>query len=126
MSQRVALSDDVQQKLAPWYSRQLLGGTRILRHSFFGMVLGWFGQAAVTVNGTVHLTPRAGDLESTAGVALLAHELYHVLQEREQGWWRYLARYVWHWRPWHIRRGWEHPLERPAYARQNEVLRALA
>lgn len=125
MARRVLLSPEAVQKLAPWYDQGLLRGTRVLHGSLFGAVFGWFGQAAVTVNGAVHLTRRAPDLESVGGMALLAHELYHAAQQREMGWWRYLGRYVWRWRPRHISRGWEHPMEAAAYARGAEVRQAL-
>ncbi len=125
MATRVVLSDDIKQKLAPWYPRDVLDSVRVLRGSVFGAVYGRLGQGAITVNGTVHLTRNAQDLASNAGVSLLAHELFHVLQERDDGWWRYLARYLWHWRPRHLTRGIEHPMERAAYARGYEVRTAL-
>lgn len=126
MARQVTLSIQTKQRLVPWYSTALLDGTKVLRGSLFGKTFGWFGQAAVTVNGTVHLTPRAGDVESIPGTALLAHELFHVVQQREMGWWRYFFRYLWRWRPKHIKRGWEHPMETPAYARGAEVRQALS
>lgn len=97
----------------------------MLRGSLFGWVFGRFGQHAATINRTVHLTPRAPDLESVPGVVLLGHECYHVLQQQEMGWWRFLAAYICRWRPSHVSRGWEHPLERPAYERGREVLQTL-
>ncbi|MBI4236424.1 MAG: DUF4157 domain-containing protein [Chloroflexi bacterium] len=121
----VSLPSNVQDALANWYPRELLETARILRGSLLGHLFGVWGQAAVTINRTVHLTPRAPDLASHAGIALAAHELYHVTQQREMGWWRFLARYVWRWRPAHVRQGWRHPLEAPAYARADAVLRAL-
>lgn len=126
MSQLQTVSDAVKHRLEPWYDRALLDSARVYRGSLFGAVFSRFGQAAVTVNGAVHLTRKAGDLESVPGTALLAHELFHVVQQRQMGWWRYLARYLWRWRPKHINRGWEHPLEAPAYARGAEVRQALS
>ncbi|MSQ11815.1 MAG: DUF4157 domain-containing protein [Dehalococcoidia bacterium] len=126
MSRRVTIPETVKEKLAPWYDRELLDSVRVLRGSVFGWVFGRLGQAGVTMNRTVHLTKRARDLESAAGAALLAHELFHVAQQREQGWWRYIFRYVWHWRPKHMKRGREHPMERAAYTRGDEVRRTLS
>lgn len=126
MATLLRLTPAVKQRLWPWYDPSLLNDTRVLRGSLFGKVFGWSGQAGVTVNGVVHLTPRAHDLESAAGTALLAHELFHVVQQREMGWWRYLLRYLIRWRPKHISRGWEHPMEAPAYARGSEVRQALS
>lgn len=79
----------------------------------------------MTINGRVHLTPRAPSLETREGLLLAAHELYHVVQQREMGWWRFFLRYLWRWRPSHVRNGRSHPLEAPAYARAEEVRRIL-
>lgn len=125
MARRVLLAPSVRRALGPWYSAEVLEGTVLLRGSLFGRLFGAFGQAAVTVRGTVHLTRRAPSLEEPEGLCLAAHELYHVVQQREMGWLRFLARYAWRWRPVHIRQGWRHPLEAPAYARAEEVRRAL-
>jgi hypothetical protein len=59
------------------------------------------------------------------GTVLLGHELFHVVQQRDMGWLRFLAAYLRHWRPKHVRRGWEHPYEVPAYARGREIREAL-
>ncbi len=99
----------------------------LLQGSIFGWAFGLLGQAAVTVNGRVHLTSKApADLESVEGTALIGHELYHVEQQAEMGWWGFLARYVWGWRPVHIKDGSIHPLEAPAYARQKEIKSRLS
>ena len=109
----------------PWYGDELPAGVRLLRSSLFGWLFGSAGQHAVTINRTVHWTRHAPALETAPGTALLGHELYHVVQQQEMGWWRFLARYLWGWRPAHIKRGYEHPLERPAYDRQAEIRRAI-
>ena len=126
MSQRVALSPQALRALATWYPSDLLETTPFLRGSLIGRLFGAWGQAAVTVNRRVHLTPRAPtDLTSRVSILLAAHELYHVMQQQEMGWPRFLARYIWRWRPGHVKEGWRHPLEAPAYARADEVRRAL-
>jgi len=99
--------------------------TRVLRGSALGWLFGRFKQGAVTVNGTVHLTPAAPDLLSPQGTALLGHELFHVEQQAQMGWWRFLLQYVAAWRPRHVRDGRSHPLEAPAYLRGEEIGRAL-
>lgn len=121
----IAVPQSVKGSLAQWYGEQLLENTRVLHGSVIGWVFGMFRQAAVTIHNTVHLTPKAPDLESVSGTVLLGHEYVHVLQQQEMGWWSFLTRYVWHWRPRHIRQGWKHPLEEPAYARGEEIRRAL-
>ena len=86
--------------------------------------------------GHIHITAKnvkgfhttvSADPESKRGLALIAHEMLHVRQQRKAGWLRFLASYVWRLR----KRGHRgknnehHPLERPAYALQREVRRAL-
>lgn len=122
MSQHVALLNITRQELTPWYSQELLETTTVISGSFFGWLFGRFGQAAVTLDGAVHLTPLAPDLASREGTALIGHELVHVLQQQQMGWWSFLARYATAWRPEHVREGWRHPMEAPAYARQTEIL----
>jgi hypothetical protein len=127
MAKRMAIPPDSAQKLARWYDEHLLSDTPVLRSSVFGWLFGLFGQDAVTINKTVHLTDKAPeDLSSQSGIALLGHELYHVVQQHEMGWWGFLLRYLWHWRPKHIKRGEEHPLEEPAYAREREIRSSLS
>jgi len=127
MAKRVVIPQNSTQKLASWYDEHLLNNTPVLRNSVFGWLFGWFGQAAVTINKTVHLTRNApDDMTSLPWIELLGHELYHVIQQQEMGWCRFLFNYVWYWRPKHITRGKEHPLEEPAYARQDEIRSALS
>ena len=125
MGKRVALPEKARRILLWWYNQQLLEETCVLRGSLFGTLFARFGQHAVTINGTVHLTSQAQELDSDAGIVLLGHECYHVVQQSEQGWWAFLARYIWHWRPSHVRHGWKHPLESPAYERAREIHQTL-
>ena len=125
MARLVRIPDEALTQLAPWYSEDLLAEVRVLRSSLFGWLFGLAGQPAVTINRTVHLTRHAPALETASGTALLGHEPYHVVQQQEMGWWRFLIRYLWQWRPAHVKRGWDHPMERPAYDRQAEIRRAL-
>ena len=126
MSARVPLAPDTIEALARWYPRDLLESSPIVQGSMIGRLFGRWGQAAVTINGTVHLTPRSGDLESRDGMVLIAHELYHVVQQQEMGWLPFLLRYVASWRPSQRADGHTHPLEAPAYARADEVREALS
>jgi hypothetical protein len=115
------------QSLSAWYDESLLMETPILRGSIFGWFFGLMNQAAVTINRTIHLTgkPPGGDLSTVSGVALIGHELYHVKQQQEMGWWPFLLRYTWYWRPRHIKNGAEHPMEKYAYDRGREIEKAL-
>ena len=125
MSKRVALPQGLIQELTRWYPEQLVSDTPFLQGSAIGWLFGLFGQAAVTIDQTVHLTRHAPDLASRSGVVLIGHELFHVLQQKEMGWWGFLARYVWHWRPSHVKNGRKHSLEGPAYARGDEILHSV-
>ena len=125
MTERVEIPQSTVQKLNDWYSEDFIRNTSFLKGSFIGWLFGRFKQAGVTVNKRVHLTSKAPDLSSHSGIILIGHELYHVLQQKDMGWWGFLRRYLWRWRPRHIKQGWKHPLEKPAYARGDEIKSAL-
>ena len=125
MSTPAIVPASTKQILKAWYAEQMIDATPVLHGSFLGWLFGRFNQHAVTINGTVHLTSKADALDSPEGVVLLGHEYYHVVQRGEMGWWSFLARYLWGWRPSHVRDGRKHPLEAPAYARGDEVRRAI-
>ena len=124
MAIRVPVPDEAVLALAPWYGT-LPQEVRVLRGSVLGWLFGLTGQHAVTINGTIHWTKHATPLAGNKATALLGHELFHVVQQQEMGWWRFLTGYIWHWRPKHVRRGWEHPYEVPAYARGSEISSAI-
>ncbi|MCI0438635.1 MAG: DUF4157 domain-containing protein [Chloroflexi bacterium] len=126
MSTRVHVPEEVKDKLSDWYSRELLDSVPVLRGSLFGWLFGSFGQHAVTINKTVHLTAHAPGFEGVSGVVLLGHECFHIEQQRDMGWWRFLAHYILSWRPSHIKNGRTHPLEKPAYDRGREIRDALS
>jgi len=125
MAKRVEIPQSTVQKLAGWYSEDLIRDTPFIKGSFIGWLFGRFKQAAVTINKSVHLTCKAPALASNSGIVLIGHELYHMLQQQEMGWWGFLWRYLWHWRPRHIKQGRKHPLEEPAYAREDEIKSTL-
>ena len=125
MAKGMLVPQCVRQRLGQCYSEELMTETPIFRGSTIGWLFGQFKQHAVTINKKVHLTPSAPDLESIWGTALLGHEYYHALQQQELGWWNYLARYLWRWRPSHVRDGRRHPLEAPAYARGEEIIKEI-
>lgn len=125
MAKTITVSPGVKQKLSHWYDAALLDGVSVRNGSIPGRLFGTFGQHAVTINGTVHLTTSADDLESDKGTVLLGHECFYVVQQQQMGWWRFLARYIAGWRPSHIKHGSRHPLEAPLYERGREILRAL-
>ena len=109
MGKTITVSPEVKQKLSHWHDADFLDGISVLKGSFPGRLFGTFGQHAVTINGTVHLTSSADDLESDKGNILLGHECFHVVQQQQMGCWRFLARYIEGWRPSHIKHGPLHP-----------------
>ncbi len=125
MSKRVQVAEETIEILSQWYGPDLPRQVDVLRGSITGWLFGLSGQAAVTINRKVHLTPRANDLESKSGIVLLGHELCHVVQQNEMGWLSFIVRYVIHWRPTHITNGKRHPMERPAYDRGEEIRTSL-
>ena len=119
------LSAEVKAVLRLWYGDDLLDGVRALRGSFFGWLFGLNGNHAVTINGTVHVTRRA-PLEGSLGwTVLIGHELYHVEQQAAMGWWPFLLRYLWRYRPHHLRSARSHPYEVPACKRGAEIRAAV-
>lgn len=125
MAKRAALSVEVRAALRPWYSDEMMVGVPVLRGSFFGWLFGLNGNHAVTINGSVHLTKRAPPEGSIGWTALMGHELYHVEQQAAMGWWRFLLRYLWRYRPHHLRSARDHPYEIPAYERGAEIRATL-
>ena len=125
MSRAVDVSEEVKEILTQWYDREILDETPVLRGSIFGVIFGISGQHAVTINRTVHLTSHAPDLDIPVGIMLLGHELFHVEQQTDLGWWRFFLRYMTGWRPSHVSNGRSHPMERPAYERGDEIWRVL-
>lgn len=101
-------------------------------------LFGAFGQTAVTLNGRIHLCQKWWDIIDGNGqwiryrrderlyyaFVTIGHETYHVIDQQQTGWWRWLWRYIKAWRPSHIRNGKAHPMEAPAYAFEKK-LRAL-
>ena len=122
MATRLTLSDEARLVLGNWYDESLISDTPLYLGSFFGSLFGLFGQHAVTLNGKVHITKHAPGIETDFGIMLVGHELYHVEDQRQRGWWGYLLAYVKGWRPAHISNGTSHPMESGAYARGSEVL----
>jgi hypothetical protein len=64
MTKTVTVSPEVKQKLSHWYDADILDRVAVVQGSIPGRLFGTFGQHAVTINGTVHLTSSADDLES--------------------------------------------------------------
>ena len=125
MSKAVNVQEEAKEILVQWYNREVLDETPVVRGSLLGLIFGLSRQHAVTINGTVHLTRNAPDLETPLGIMLLGHELYHVVHQMELGWWRYLVRYLVGWRPSHVSVGRSHPMEGPAYERGDQVWWAM-
>ena len=125
MANRAALSVEVKAALCPWYLNDVMDGVLVLRGSFFGWLFALNGNHAVTINGTVHVTRRAPLEGSLRWTVLMGHELFHVEQQAVMGWWRFLLRYLWRYRPRHLRSARSHPYEIPAYERGAEIRATL-
>lgn len=125
MSRKVEVPENSKQHLTGWYDAKLIENTTVLKGSLLGWVFGKSGQHAVTINKTVHLTPAADELGTNPGIQLIGHELFHVEQQTELGWWPFFIKYLSGWRPSHVKNGATHPLEAPAYERGREIRRAL-
>ena len=122
------LPDEARRDLAPWFTEDELALFRYTDSSLIAWVFrNVFKQGAVTWNKVVNFARRSYDPEHFAGKALIAHELFHILHQDRIGWWRYLGTYVFYkLNPRYWRRGVkQHPMERDAYALQDEVERAL-
>ena len=86
MSKRVQVAEETIEILSQWYGPDLPRQVDVLRGSITGWLFGLSGQAAVTINRKVHLTPRANDLESKSGIVPLGHELFFF--DHVSGWLR--------------------------------------
>ena len=118
---QVVISNDVKAVLRQWYTDAVLDNTRALERSFLGWLFGLSGQHAVTINRTVHLTKNASAEGSPGRTVLIGHELFHVVQQHDMGWWPFLLGYLWHFRPTHLKRTKTHHYEVPAYDRGSEI-----
>lgn len=86
-----------------------------------------FRQYAVTWNGVIYITPY-GEMQTTKSAEeLFAHELVHVKQQRDMGWWRFLWAYIDQWfeAATHRRPVSDMPLEMEAYEKSWGVRDAL-
>ena len=122
------LSEEMKKE---WGERVTLSAEVKLAPNWVSVVFGWMGQRGVTINGTIYMTPhwerlawQGGNLKWMYQFTDLAHELYHVNQQRNVGWGRFLWRYMVMW-PSHWRRQWEHPFEVPAYRFDKRVWKRL-
>lgn len=101
--------------LQPWFGDNLdVASVSLIDRGLLCLVFGLLGQWAVTWNGRVYLTKwapfsvenarilpkREGmnpDEARATALWLIAHECLHVQQQREMGWTKFLAAYVWEW-----------------------------
>ncbi|MEE9284341.1 MAG: DUF4157 domain-containing protein, partial [Dehalococcoidia bacterium] len=90
------LPESAKVRLSPWFSAQELDSFRYTERGLISWVFGRaFKRGAVTWNQVVNFARARYDPESPRGLALIAHEMLHVRQQREAGWLRFLVRYVW-------------------------------
>lgn len=119
---KVVISEEVKRKLSCWYSPEFIDATPIYQGTLIGRIGGLFGQAAVTWNKKIHLTPNMPNgILDDSDTSILGHELYHVQQQNSFGWLPFWVEYVLYWRPWYIKNAKAHPLEEYAYYRQEAI-----
>ena len=118
------LGQRVAEALVPWYDQAFVRSVEYTESGVISWLFTRLGRGAVTWNKRVHFAVNRYDAESVSILALIAHELLHVQQQQEMGWLHFLAGYLWHWPG--SQGGRSHPLEAPAYARQDEVNAALS
>ena len=121
MAKQVAVPDDVKMVLRQWYTDAVLDNTRVLQGSVWGWLFGLTGQHGVTINRTVHLTKNASPEGSPGRTVLIGHELFHVVQQTDMGWWPFFLGYLWHFRPAHLKSAKTHHYEVPAYDRGRAI-----
>ncbi len=78
--------------------------------------------AAITLGLRVYFKEGKFDPCSCEGIALIAHELFHIRQGSNSVW--YYVRYTWRWLTSGFKSSRDHPLEVPAYAFQKRVREA--
>jgi hypothetical protein len=121
MAKHIVVSDEVKAVLRQRYSDAVLDDTRVLEGSFFGWLFGLTGQHAVTINKTVHLTKNVKSEGTPGRTVLIGHELFHVVQQNDMGWWRFILSYLWHYRPAHLKSAKTHDYEVPVYDRGKAI-----
>ena len=87
----------------------------------------FFKPGAIVVGPKVYFRKGRLDLCSCNGIALVAHELFHIRQGAAgPGFWflrPYYLKYIWLFFRHGLARGKKHPLEEPAYKLQREVMK---
>lgn len=120
--------------LARWFKLEWLDdNTTIVVDELKPNLVGLLPIKAYTWNKTIYLTPRAPrkflndniDTANPEWIKLIAHELIHVEQQEELGWWWFLASYITRFTPLYWKEPWRHPLEKRAYDFEKVVGKAL-
>ena len=122
------LPEDAKARLSRWFSQEEMETFRYTRRGPICLAFRHiFRQGAVTWNKVVNFARDPYDPETPRGLALIAHEMVHVRQQRQQGWWPFLVQYLWLLRKRAFRgsQNRNHPLEQPAYELAAEVRAVL-
>jgi hypothetical protein len=120
------IDEDSATTLQRWFGSMALDSVRIVESG----PMCWFvrnvlKQGATTISPFIFYGRARFDPDRPSSLALLAHELKHVQQCREQGHVMFLARYMRDLAMNRFRYSRDLPLELEAYALQAEVLQAL-
>lgn len=82
-------------------------------------------RSAITIGRTIFFGEGCFDVLSIKGLALIAHELKHVEQYREEGAIEFLLKYLWDWVLMGFKRSRDLPLEKEAYDLEDAVRQHL-
>jgi len=95
---------------------------KIKRRSFLGFLFGLFPNVAITIFGTVNLTPRfyRKEVSQEYLFSIYAHEIYHAIDQKRTGHIKWLIKYLILFVRYGSRRG--HPMELPAYQFQDTFI----
>jgi len=111
--------------LQRWFPNMDLGEAKVKDSGFSAWLVKKLRRGAITVGGTVFFGQGYFDVSSIGGLALIAHELKHVEQYKEEGTMKFLVKYLRDW----ARTGFKYtrdlPFEREAYDLEDAVRQHL-
>jgi hypothetical protein len=118
------LPDQVIAQLRPFVPEQDLRRMRVVTARPFSWFPQLFKMSATTFAPFVLIRPDRYRTDTPKGLALIAHETFHIGQVRELGSWRFYPRYLYGQLRTGFRHG-KHPMEIPAIELQRAVRRTL-
>lgn len=120
----VRLPDEVVVRLSAFVPERDLRRMRVVTAPPFSWFPQLFKMSATTFAPFVLIRPDRYRTDTSKGLALIAHETFHIGQVRELGSWRFYPRYLYGQLRTGFRHG-KHPMEIPAIELQRAVRTAL-